>query len=122
MIPTTIVFRGVEPSEALRNAALKHAERLERFAGDILACRVAIASVEHRHHQGRRFSARVHVVMYGCELDAGNEPAFDPRYEDPYCAIADAFDAVRRRVQDRVRVRRGDVKSHAGRTPEKGAT
>jgi len=122
MIPTTIVFRGLEPSEALRSAALKHTERLERFAGDILTCRVAIESVERRHHQGRRFNASVHVVMDGCELDASNEPALDPRYEDPYCAIADAFDAVRRRVQDRVRRRRGDVKSHAGRPPEQGAT
>lgn len=122
MIPATIVFRGVEPSEALRSAALKHTERLERFAGDILACRVAIESVERRHHQGRRFNASVHVVMYGCELDASNEPALDPRYEDPYCAIADAFDAARRRVQDRVRVRRGEVKSHADRTPGQGAT
>ena len=122
MIPTTIVSRGVEPSEALRAAARRQVERLERFAGDILACRVAVESVERRHRQGRRFNASVHVVMYGCELDAGNEPALDPRYEDPYCAIADAFDAARRRVQDRVRVRRGEVKSHGDRTPGQGAT
>ena len=117
MIPTSVTFHGIESSEALRNIVLEHVARLERFASDIRSCRVVIESTERKRHQGNRFNVRVHLSMRGREIEAGNTPVEDSRHEDAYVAVTDTFDALRRRVEDYVRRRRGDVKSPAQRRP-----
>ena len=111
--PVTVTFHGVEPSEALRNHALERAQKLERFAGDILSCHVVIASASHKRHQGHLYDVHVRLTLSGGEVEAGGHATPGGRHEDAYVAIGDAFDALRRRIEDRVRVRRGDVKSHA---------
>lgn len=116
-IQTTVTFHGIEKSDALQASVLEHASHLERFAADILSCDVVISLSEHRHHHGNRYNVLVRLRMKGHEVEAGSAPAVDGRYEDPYVAVADAFDAVRRRVEDQVRRRRGDVKTHHRRTP-----
>jgi ribosomal subunit interface protein len=103
----------MDASEALRSHILDHARRLERFAGDIVACDVVVEKAEERHHQGNRFNVRASLAMRGRKIDAGHTPTADHRHEDPYVAVADTFDALRRRVEDYVRRRRGDVKTRA---------
>ena len=114
-VETRIAFHGVDASDALRANVLEHVEHLERFAADIQACNVVIEANERSHRKGNRFNVRIHLVMHGCQIDAGHGPAVDGRREDVYVAVADAFDAVRRQVEDHVRRRRGDVKKHAPR-------
>lgn len=104
----------MDASEALRTHILDHARHLERFAGDILACDVVVEKAERHHHQGDRFNAHVRIAMRGRKIDAGHTPAADHRHEDPYIAVTDAFNALRRRVEDYTRRRRGDVKTRAG--------
>lgn len=113
MIPTDLTFRDLEPSDALRSVVLERVARLERFSADILSCAVVIGRSEHRHRQGNRFDVRVRLKMRGHDVEAGNTPADDTRHEDAYVAVGDAFDALRRRVQDYARRRRGEVKAHA---------
>ncbi|NCT66236.1 MAG: ribosome-associated translation inhibitor RaiA [Rhodanobacteraceae bacterium] len=118
-IPTTVTFDGLAKSDALEACVLEHVARLERLAADILTCRTVISLDEHRHHQGNRFSVQVRLTMRGHEIEASSGPLVDGRYEDPYVAVNDAFEALRRRIEDQVRRRRGDVKTHARRpSPE----
>lgn len=113
MIPADLTFRGLEPSHALRSVVLERVARLERFCEGILSCAVVIGRSEHRHRRGNRFDVRVRLKMRGHDIEAGNTPADDTRHEDAYVAIGDAFDALRRRLQDYARRRRGEVKVHA---------
>lgn len=117
-IPTSVTFDGLAKSDALEACVLEHVARLERFAADILSCRTVIALDEHRHRQGNRFSVQVHLTLRGHEIEAGSGPPADGRHEDPYVAVSDAFDAARRRLEDQVRRRRGDVKAHRRPPPE----
>jgi hypothetical protein len=51
---------------------------------------------------------RVHVTLPGHELTVDRV-----QHEDAYVALRDAFDGMRRRIEDQVRVTRGDVKQHS---------
>lgn len=110
-IPTTITFRGLDASPVLEADIGKRVARLERFSRDIMSCRVVVESAERRHHQGNRFNVHVHLALRGAEIDVGQTPTPDARHEDAYVAVGEAFDAARRRLEDHMRKRRGDVKT-----------
>lgn len=108
---TTVLFRGIDASDALRNDIHAHAERLRKLVGEIRACKVVVA-MDARHQQhGNRYRVDIHLTMDGIEIDTGLTRAHGSRHEDPYVAVADAFDAMRRHVETRTQrrdaVRRG---------------
>lgn len=109
-IPTEVTFRDMEPSEALRTAIVDRAQRLERFAGDILSCHVTVEHDTAHRHQGNPFKIHARLSMRGRRIDVSGSSKNKSRKEDAYAVVADTFDALRRRVEDYVRVRRGDVK------------
>ena len=49
----------------------------------------------------------------GGEAVANRGKRFDHAHEDVYVAMRDAFNAVRRKLGDDARIRRGDIKTHA---------
>jgi ribosome-associated translation inhibitor RaiA len=110
---TTVVFRDMDASPALRDDVLRHAAKLERFAPGILSCHVTVVHAEHHHHQGNRFLVHARLTLPGAEIEAGQTHSPNRAHEDPHRAVVDTFDALRRELQDFVRKRRGDVKVHA---------
>jgi hypothetical protein len=56
---------------------------------------------------GRLFSVRIDVTLPGHELAINRV-----QDEDAYVALRDAFDAARRKVDESMRIRRGEVKQH----------
>jgi len=100
-LPLQIRFLGMEPSEAVEAVVREKAGKLERFGPDLTSCRVTIELAHKHQQQGRRFSARVDVTLPGYELAV--DRAHD---EDVYVALRDAFDDIRRRVEDTLRRRR----------------
>jgi ribosomal subunit interface protein len=109
-IPTEVTFRDMEPSEALRTAIIDRAQRLERFAGDILSCHVTVEHDAARRHQGNPYKIHARISMRGRQIDVSGASRSKSRKEDAYAVVADTFDVLRRRVEDYVRVRRADVK------------
>jgi ribosome-associated translation inhibitor RaiA len=106
--PLDLRFIGLAPSEAVESAVRTRIEQVERVCADITGWRVAIEQ-EHRHqHQGREFAVRVDVTLPGQELALTHF-----RDEDVYIALRDAFDAARRKIEEVMRMRRGEVKQHA---------
>ena len=88
-------------------ARLEHAfERIERCA--------VVIEVPHRHQrQGNVFHVRVEVTVPDRTIAVSRDPGLDHAHEDVYVAIANAFRAARRQLQDHARIQRGDVKIHA---------
>lgn len=111
-IPLQITFRNMDPSEALEAAIRKKAEKLERFNGRLMSCRVMLEADHARHHKGNLYHVRIDMTVPGAELVAGRQPAQNHAHEDAYVAIRDAFDAARRQLEDRTRIRRREVKYH----------
>ncbi len=112
-IPLQITFRDVDSSPAVHQRIIERVEKLDRFDNRVMSCRVIVAMSERRHHKGRLFNIRIVARVPGRELVITRGPAEHHAHEDVYVTIHDAFDALERRLEDSVRRRRGDVKTHA---------
>jgi ribosomal subunit interface protein len=112
-VPLQITFRHMDSSEAVAARIRERAEKLRRFHDRIVSCRVVVEAPHRRQRQGRLFHVSVDVTLPGDEILCGRNSAQDQAHEDVYVAVRHAFDAVRHRVEDRARRRRGEVKSHA---------
>lgn len=100
--PLRIQFQGVDRSDALEAAARDYAQKLELFAPDIMSCRVDI------DQQGRAFGVRIALNLPGQELAVNRV-----QNDDVYIALRDAFDSMRRQVEDVASRRRDQVKQQA---------
>lgn len=108
-----ITFRAMEPSTAVVNTINDWAARLDHSFDRIERCAVTI-EVPHRHQrQGNTFRVRIELTVPNQVITVSRDPGLDHKHEDVYVAIADAFRAARRQLQDHVRIQRGDVKLHA---------
>ena len=109
-LPMQITCRHMDPSPALEQRIRELALRLERFSSRIMRCHV-IVEAPHRHHrQGKLFEVHIHVTVPSGEYIARQEHRYRQSHEDVHVALRDAFDAVKRQLEDHERVRRGDVK------------
>ncbi len=111
-LPLEIVFRNLEPSAAIEARVRERAEKLETFYADIMSCRVVVEASHKHHHKGNIYQVRVDVTVPGAELIANRAPQRNHAHEDVYVAMRDAFDAVRRQLEDYARRRRGRTKTH----------
>lgn len=119
--PIQITFRNMAASETLSEAIRGRAQWLETFHAGISGCRVAL-EFPHRHRKhGRPFSVHIQVSLPGEDVTVNHEavlhrPATQPPdahpadddHRDAVVAIHDAFDAVRRRLEDAARRQRHD--------------
>ena len=87
-----------------------------QLAARATGCRVTVAARNRHQRRGRLYSIRIDLRTPGEELVAGHGHPQDHAHEDIHVAIRDAFAAARRRLEEHVRRRRGDVKAHAGAT------
>lgn len=111
-LPLQITFRHVDPSPALEAKIRERAEKLDRFADQIMGCRVVIEAPHKHRHKGNLYRVRIDITVRGEELVVSREPEQHQAHEDPYVAVRDAFDAARRLLEDHVRQRRGKTKAH----------
>lgn len=115
--PLQVVFRDMPRSEAVEAKIREKVEKLERFSDDIISCRVVVEPAHRHHHKGNLYHARIDVVVPGTELVANRENDVNHAHEDVYVAVRDAFDAMRRQLEDYERRRRGEVKRHQPTPP-----
>ena len=108
-VPLQIIVRDLPHSEALEARIREDVAKLEAFHPRIISCRVTIEKSRKQQRQGAHFEARIDVRVPGKEIAATRD-----HDEDVYVAVRDAFHAARRQLEEEVRVRRGEVKAHAG--------
>jgi len=121
-VPVDIRFRHVEPSDALEATIRERVASLERFSERITACHVTVdhlggkrtpGRTHHRQGGGAHYRVSIRLTVPGAELFVGRAPEAHANFEDPYAAVNEAFDAMRRQLQDVERTVRQDVKHHA---------
>ena len=110
--PTQVTFRDMPVSDAVEARCWKEAKKLERYFDRIVGCHVTIAESHRRHRRGNLFEVRINLFVPGRELVVNREPTEHHVDEDIEVAIRDAFDRMRRQLQDHVRKMRGQVKKH----------
>jgi ribosomal subunit interface protein len=111
-LPVQITFRKMAPSPAVEAHIRERAEGLERYFERIMACRIVVEASARRQHKGRLYHVRVDLTVPGREIVVKRDPLEHHAHEDILVAIRDAFDAVRRQLEDHARSARGDIKAH----------
>lgn len=106
-IQTEITFHGIEHSDAVEAAVNRWVARLEHVYDRITKCGAVISQPHKRQRHGGEF--HVNVVL---EVPNGEIVVTHIGHEDIYVAVADAFRAARRQLQDHVNKLRGFVKTH----------
>ena len=110
--PLQISFRGFAHSDAVEASIRERAERLARFYDRIMMCRVIVETPHAHHRKGKLYHVRIDLTVPGAEMVVGRDPAAHHAHEDIYVAFRDAFDAMRRQLEDHVRRARGNIKNH----------
>jgi cold shock CspA family protein len=110
--PLQITFRNMDSSPSLEAQIRRRADELEQFFGRITGCRVMVEAQHRHHHQGRLFHIRIDLTLPGSEIVVSRDPAEHHAHEDAHVAVADAFDAARRQIEDKARRMHGQTKQH----------
>lgn len=100
-----IRFIGLEPSDTMAAAAREKAAKLELFCPEILACHIAIELAHKHRQQGRSYAVRLDITLPGRQLTVSRV-----ENEDAYVALRDAFDSMKRQVDETVRRMREPAK------------
>ena len=111
-IPLQITFHNMESSDAIEAKIREKADKLERFADQIMRCRVVVEAPHKHHHKGKLYRVKIDMTLPGDEIVVSHDPGDDQAHEDVYVAIRDTFDAARRQLEDFVRRQRHKVKLH----------
>jgi cold shock CspA family protein len=130
ILPVQITFRNIASTPEIEKEITSRAHKLESFYSPITSCRVLV-EVPARHRQkGYSFHVRIDLTFPEGEIVVKHAPTLYPRERDIAdergrkemetrperkhlkVAIREAFEAVRRRLQDHARRKRADVKAH----------
>jgi len=112
-IPLQISFRNMDPSPAVEARIRKKAAKLERFHSRIIGCSVVVEAPHRHRNKGKLYNVRVDISVPGKDVVVDRAKPVNHAHEDVYVAIRDAFNAATRRLEDRARKMRGEVKNHA---------
>lgn len=112
-LPLQIVFRDMDPSPAVEAAIRDRAEKLDRFFGRVVSCRVVIEAPHRHKHKGKLYQVRVELNVPRGDIAVTHSGPQNHAHEDVYVAVRDAFDAARRLLEDHARRLRDDTKKHA---------
>lgn len=111
-VPIQISFRHMDHSDALEADIRDKAKKLEQFHHQVISCRVVVEPSHKHKHKGNLYQVHVDVRVPGKEIVVSREPDKNHAHEDPYVSIRDAFDAVRRQLDDYSRIQNKKVKAH----------
>ena len=104
----------METSAAVEANIREKAAKLEQYYDQIMSCRVVVEAPHAHKHQGKLYQVHIDLGVPDGELVVSHEHHHkDSAHEDVYVAIRDAFDAMKRQLEDYARKRRGKVKRHA---------
>jgi cold shock CspA family protein len=117
-LPLQVSFRHMEHSEAIEGLVREKAARLDKFAGDIMSCRVVVEPLARHHKRGNPYEVRIDLTLRRKEIAITREAAEHGEFKHLEIALREAFDEARREIEDYVRRRRRDVKHHE--TPSHG--
>ena len=112
-VPPRISFRNMDPDTSAREQIEHRIAELAQFHDRITSCQVVMEAEHRRQHQGKLYHLTVELNVPGRTIVVGRDPAAHHAHEDAHVAIRDAFNAVRRQLEDHARRARGEEKTHA---------
>lgn len=106
-LPLQIVFHQLTPWPGAEATLRERAAQLERFHPNLSSCRVVVEETQRHHRLGRPVAVRIDVRLPGHELSVNRQHDTDFNV-----AAREAFEAMKRQLEDLWRRQRGQVKRH----------
>jgi len=106
-LPLQITAHDFPLPETIEAEIREKAAKLDTYYDGIMRCRVVVAAPVGHHRRGGPYNVHIDLTVPGAELVVDCQ-----ENEDLPVAIRDAFDAMRRRLEDYARQQRGVVKTH----------
>ena len=107
MAQPQITYRGMPSSPAMEARINELASRLDELHPRITRCHVVMVETDRHKSKGNLFECHLDLHVPGHEIVATQNANVDA-----YVAIHEAFDVAARRLDDVVRIQRGEVKQH----------
>ena len=104
--PLDVRFHNLAPSPMVEVAIRDNFQKIENLAPELVSCRVTIDSPHRHQEQGKLFAVTIDLRFAGGEIVASRHPSAQRGHEDAYVAVLAAFDAARRQLEERMRIRR----------------
>lgn len=112
-IPLEVSVRGARSNwEEVEAEVQRRIGKLGRLSQDITRMRVVVDSPHRHHKEGIHYTVHIEISLPGKTIVVDRERHQRSEHEDVRVAMRDAFDAVKRKLEDYERIRHGDVKSH----------
>ncbi len=103
-IEPRVSFKNTEHNDRIEAHVLEKIVELERFHPRIVGCHVVIGAPHRQHITGTLYDIRIDLSVPGKDIVIARDAGKDHAHEDVNVAIRDAFDAARRKLEDRVRL------------------
>ena len=113
--PIQITFRHMLPSRMFEKRIRELAQRLEKFSTRITSCHVVVEKPHQSRAQGGLFDVHVSLCVPGNIIVVRRSHSADPEHSNAWIALRDAFNAVKRSLQDYEKVTRSTTKARAAR-------
>ena len=85
---------------------------LDHYGDRIMSCRVVVDRPHEHHKEGNCYQVRIDVKVPGGEMAVKRESGQHKAYKNFDIVMRDAFDEMRRQLEDRARRERDDTKAH----------
>lgn len=102
-----IIFRDIPKSVSLETQIRNKISKLTLFCDEIMHCDIELSQTQKNANNGKLYQSRISISVPGKEIVVNHK-----LNEDAYVCIRDAFNAARRQLQDYMRKKRGQVKTH----------
>jgi ribosome-associated translation inhibitor RaiA len=111
-LPLQITFHGIGRPDAIATRVRARAQKLETLFDSIKSCRVAIEARRPGHAKVHQFYVRVEVAVPGEQLVVTRGADEHQPHTDVNIALRDAFDGMRRRLENYSRLLHVEVRQH----------
>ena len=111
-LPLQIAFHNMTHDAEIESVIRANAEWLDNYSDRIMSCRVVVDRPHLHHNEGNLYQIRIDLKVPGEELVVKREPSQHTDYKKLDIMLRDAFDEMRRQLEDHVRRQRGEGKHH----------
>lgn len=105
--PVQITCHDFSLTEPVEAETRRRAAKLDTYYDNIFGCKVVVEAPVRHHHRGGPFKVRIELSVPGNDLVVTHKDG-----QELSIAICEAFNAIRRQLEDYVRQKRGFVKTH----------
>ncbi|MDH5327566.1 MAG: ribosome-associated translation inhibitor RaiA [Gammaproteobacteria bacterium] len=116
-LPLQITYRNIEATESLDQHIRAKAEKLNKHFPHITQCQVIFECSHNHQHKGNLYHTTIDITVPGKEIAASRESHDKHQHENAYVTISDAFEAVRRQLEEHSQRMKKQVKHHENHPP-----